>query len=331
MVVRDNGATVGLVSGGCLESDLADHAREVKRTRTPKVVTYDTRGDEDAVWGLGLGCNGLIDVLIEPLDPEEARDVATLLGHALSGDAPSVLATVIRTSDGAADTPSVGAHALITRDGIEATGDWGSGAALDEVASHAEEARAAGRNGLALELTAAEAVFEVVNPSVTLLICGSGPDVVPFVRFATQLGWDVTVMDHRPVAHTGSERFPGATVVECADPSRLAEVINLTPHTAAVVMSHHFERDAGYVEALVATPVAYIGVLGPRARTERMMGELTKRGSSAPTDKRIFGPVGLDVGGDGPEAIAVSIITEVSAVTSGRSGGHLRDRSAPLH
>lgn len=331
MAVRVDGSTVGLVSGGCLESDLAERAREVNATRLPKVVTYDTRGDEDAVWGLGLGCNGLIDVLVEPLGPEQARDVARLLERALSADTASVLATVIRVTGAANGTPSVGAHALITRNGIERTGDWGTGSTLTKVASHADEARAAGRKGLSLELDAAEVTFEVVNPSVTLVICGSGPDVVPFVRFATQLGWDVTVVDHRPVAHAGSERFPGATVVECADPSRLIEVVTLTPHTAAVVMSHHFERDAEYVAALVATPVAYVGVLGPRARTERMLADLSRRGSTAATDHRVFGPVGLDVGGDGPEAIALSIITEVSAVTSGRAGGHLRDRSAPLH
>jgi xanthine dehydrogenase accessory factor len=331
MAVRVDGSTVGLVSGGCLESDLADHAREVNATRLPKVVTYDTRGDEDAVWGLGLGCNGLIDVLVEPLAPEQAMDLARLLERALSADTASVLATVMRVTSASNGTPSVGAHALITGNGFETSGDWGSGSTLTEVKSHVDEALAAGRKGLSLELDAAEVAFEVVNPSVTLVICGSGPDVVPFVRFATQLGWEVTVVDHRPVGHAGSERFPGATVVDCADPSRLNEVVTLTPHTAAVVMSHHFERDAEYVAALVASPVAYIGVLGPRARTERMLADLSGRGSTAATDRRVFGPVGLDVGGDGPEAIALSIITEVSAVTSGRAGGHLRDRSAPLH
>jgi xanthine dehydrogenase accessory factor len=331
MVVRADGTTVGLVSGGCLESDLADRARDVSRSRLPKVVTYDTRGDDDRVWGLGLGCNGVIDVLVEPLEPTDAKEVATLIGHALSGDTQSVLATVIRSDGEAADGPAVGAHALVTQGSIEATGNWGSGSTLGQVASHANEARAAGRKGLSLELGKAEVAYEVVNPSVTLLICGSGPDVVPFVRFASQLGWDVTVVDHRPVAQAASERFPGASVIECADSSRLSDIINLTPQTAAVVMSHHFDRDAGYLESLISASVAYIGMLGPRARTERMFGELGKRGSGAATDPRVFAPVGLDVGGDGPEAIALSIITEVSAVMSGRSGGHLRDRSAPLH
>ena len=194
---------------------------------------------------------------------------------------------------------------------------------------------AAGRRGLVRECAGAQVAFEVVTPAVRLLVCGSGPDAVPVVRFATQLGWDVSVIDHRPVAHAHPERFPDARVVECADPLRLADAVPLTPHTTAVVMSHHFGRDTDYVQALLAAGVAYVGVLGPRSRTDRVLAELAARGvapdARAAHGARVYGPVGLDVGGDGPEAIALAVIAEVSAVASGRSGGHLRDRSAPLH
>jgi xanthine/CO dehydrogenase XdhC/CoxF family maturation factor len=177
--------------------------------------------------------------------------------------------------------------------------------------------------------------FEVVTPAVRLLVCGSGPDAVPVVRFATQLGWNVSVIDHRPVAHAHPERFPDARVIECADPVRLGDAVPLAPHTTAVVMSHHFGRDTDYVQALLAAGVAYVGVLGPRSRTDRVLAELAARGV-APDARtahgaRLYGPVGLDVGGDGPEAIALAVVAEVSAVASGRTGGHLRDRSAPLH
>ena len=169
-------------------------------------------------------------------------------------------------------------------------------------------------------------------PAVLLIVCGTGPDAAPVVRFASQLGWDVTVIDHRPLTDVHSARFPGARVVECAEALRLADVVPLTPRSAAVVMSHNFPRDRDYVQALLAANVAYLGVLGPRARTERMIAELTTNSGTSPTiGDRFFAPVGMDIGGEGPDAIALSIISQVSAVTSGRAGGHLRDRRAPLH
>lgn len=330
MLIRVDGSTVGLVSGGCLESDLAEHARRVNGTGRAEVVRYDTRYDDDAPWGLGLGCNGVIDVLIEPLPPKEANDIASLIARALASDTPSVLATVIQAGDSENIPPSVGAHALLNGDKIETTGNWGNGSALTSAASDVAEALAAARKGLVRDYGGIEVAFEVVNPAVQLVICGSGPDVLPISRSASQLGWDVTVVDHRPVAH--AQRFSGARVVECAEAIRLADVVRLTPRTTAVVMSHHYTRDMDYLQALLASSVAYVGVLGPRARTERMLTDLAARGGEqANPGGRLFAPVGMDIGGEGPEAIALSIIAEISAVISARAGGHLRDRRGPLH
>ncbi len=331
MLVRVDGTTVGLVSGGCLESDLAEHARRVHTTGRAEVIAYDTRADDDAVWGLGLGCNGLIEVLLQPLSVAGARETAALLDRALRADAPRVLATVMRATD-APGAPAVGAQALVGDALAQAVGDWGSGDARRELTSHAERARAAGRRGLVATLGGCDVAFECVIPATRLVVCGSGPDAVPVVRLATQLGWDVAVVDHRPIAHARPERFPGARVVECVDASRLADAVALTPRTAVVVMSHHFGRDAAYVGALLASEVAYVGVLGPRSRMDRMLAELATRGIVADAmGERLYGPVGLDLGGDGPEAIALAIVAEVAAVTGGRTGGSLRDRQAPLH
>jgi xanthine/CO dehydrogenase XdhC/CoxF family maturation factor len=239
-------------------------------------------------------------------------------------------------SDARVGSPAVGAHALVVDgalDGaLDTAGEWGDGALLDAVRAHASDGLTAGRRGLTIELGAVHVAFEVVTPSVPLVVCGSGPDAVPVARLAVELGWDVTIVDHRPIVHARPERFAGARVIECADATRLGDAVTLTRRTAAVVMSHHFTRDADYLQALLGADVAYVGVLGPRARTERMLAELASRGSApnAP-DERLFGPVGLDVGGDGPEAIALAVIAEALAVVSGRAGGHLRDRRAPLH
>jgi xanthine dehydrogenase accessory factor len=329
MVIRVDGSTVGVVSGGCLETDLADHARQVHLSGKPKIVTYDTRADDDAAWGLGLGCNGLIDVLLEPLEPVSAGAFAVLLEQALDAAAPSILATVVQPSEHGA--PAIGAHALLSVNETEATGDWGDRAILSRIANDRDEALTCGRRGLIREYGAVQVAFEVVTPAVRLVICGSGPDVVPLVRLGVELGWNLTVIDHRPLVHAHAERFPGARVAECPDPAHLAESVALTPHTAAVVMSHHYARDLDYVRALLVSDVAYIGVLGPRARAERMLAEMGANGDSLAGTERMFAPVGMDIGGDGPDAIALSIIAEVSATTALRNGGHLRDRKGPLH
>jgi xanthine dehydrogenase accessory factor len=332
MVIRTDGSTVGLVSGGCLESDLAEHARRVHANGRAEVITYDTRDDDDAPWGLGLGCNGLIEVLLEPLPPLRAKDVASIISQALSGEAPSVIATVIRATGSETGLPTIGSHALLGSAMVQSVGEWGTGSVLADAAEHVDEALAAGRRGLVRELGAVEVAFEVVMPAVRLIVCGTGPDAAPVARFASQLGWDVTVVDHRPLTNAHSARFPGARVVECAEALRLADVVRLTTRSAAVVMSHHFARDRDYVQALLAANVASLGVLGPRARTERMIAELTTSGDTPLViGDRFFAPVGMDIGGEGPDAIALSIISQVSAVASGRAGGHLRDRRAPLH
>jgi len=329
MVIRVDGSTVGLVSGGCLESDLCAHALEVHAAGRARLVTYDTRVDDDAVWGLGLGCNGLIDVLLQPLSPDDAIASAELLSAALSAAEPSVLATVIR-SETTRGAPAIGAQALLGP-GETTTGDWGGGAALDAARSGMSEALASGRRGGLAEDGSTWIALEVVPPAVQLVVCGSGPDAAPVCRLARGLGWDVSLVDHRPVTEAHAQRFPGVMVVECPDAGSLAKATPLGTRVAAVVMSHHFARDTNYVRALLAANVAYVGVLGPRARTERMLAELATSGDSLDNSEALFGPVGLDLGGDGPEAIALAIIAEVSAVMHERDAAHLRDRGTALH
>lgn len=328
MVVLVDGTIVGVVSGGCLETDLAEQARKAHDEGIARVVTYDTRADDDAAWGLGLGCNGLIDVLLEPMTPAHSGPFAVLLEQALGGGEPSVLATAIKSAD---PEVIVGAHALLYRGSIETTGNWGNRESLALASADVAEAFSAGRKGLVRTYGLVDVAFEVVNPSVRLVICGSGPDVIPLVKFATELGWDLTIVDHRPVEHARAERFPGARVVECADPMHIGKAAALTPHTAAVVMSHHYARDLDYVRGLLASDVAYIGVLGPRARSGQMSTEMRSAGDKLERIERMFAPVGMDIGGDGPVSIALSIIAEVSAVISHRGGGHLRDRPGSLH
>ncbi|MBA3646040.1 MAG: XdhC family protein [Gemmatimonadaceae bacterium] len=331
MLVRVDGSTVGLVSGGCLESDLAEHAKRVSSTGRAEVVSYDTRNDEDAPWGLGLGCNGLIEVLLEPLNSVDAEKMAHLLEVAVTRAEPAVIATVIRVSESTAAGVEVGSHALLLDENKPiSTGSWGE--ILIEVLSKRDDALSAGRKGFITAIGGAEISFEVVQPGVRLVVCGSGPDARPIAAFGAELGWDVTVVDHRPLTQSHTARFPRAKVAYCEDALCLVRTVSITPRTAAVVVSHHFERDRNYLESLLASDASYIGMLGPRARTERMLGDLAARGvKRGDGDARLYAPVGMDIGGDGPDAIALSIIAEVSAIMSKRTAMHLRDKRGPLH
>jgi xanthine/CO dehydrogenase XdhC/CoxF family maturation factor len=187
--------------------------------------------------------------------------------------------------------------------------------------------------GSAGEAVTAQLSFELVTPVIDLVICGSGPDAIPVARLAASLGWFTTVVDPRPAALIAPERFAGARVVECAHSESLRDAVALSPRTAAVVMSHNYERDLAYLDALARSDVAYVGVLGPRARTERLLRDLESRGRAFPQSMlgRLFAPIGLDLGGDGAEAIALSIVAEVSSVMHGRTGAHLRVGDASIH
>ena len=334
MVVTGDGSTVGTVSAGCLERDVAARALRALADRRFELARYDGRGDDDMAWG--EGCGGVVDLLIEPLAPQRAGDVARCLRAALESDEPCLLATVFAASG--PDAPRLGARLLacphgVEHDDVDAWADGRLRALIVDDLWRRAPARGADVRELSVRALDAECAassarvcVEVIQPTVRLLICGSGSDAEPVARLAAQLGWDVTVLDHRPVSVAGPERFSGARVVECADARLVADVVRIVPRTAAIVMSHHFARDTAYVGALTAAGAGYVAVLGPRSRTSRMLAELAASGAPVldGAAAAIRAPAGLDIGGEGAEAIALSIIAEVHAVAHGRSG------SAPM-
>ena len=335
MLVRGDGTTVGMVSAGCLEADLVAHAARAREAGEPVLVTYDNDASEDLVWGLGLGCDGTVEVLLEPLAPARAASLAALLARALAGDAPAPLATVVRASAARAPddtsggrTPAVGARALVAPDGPACDGDWGDGVVLARLLADLPAAIPA-----MLDVGRTQVAIERIAPPVRLLVCGSGPDAVPVARLATGLGWEVTVVAPHAAAAGRADRFPGARVVACSDAGQLGESLPIARRMAAVVMSHDYVRDRAYLGALLDSAAAYVGVMGPRRRTQRMLADLAADGREWPEARlaALYAPVGLDVGGDGPEAIALAIVAEVSAADGGREGGHLRARRAPIH
>ena len=327
LLVPEDGAPVGNLSGGCLEGDVADMARVVMEEGRARLAGWDLTADDDAVWGLGLGCNGAIEVFIEPA--EKAAEVAGALRSALEAERPISVITVVESSNPDVDPGS----RLVVRPGGTAEGSLGD-AAIDAEAVRAAEALLREERSEVRRLGEdVRAFVEVLDPPLRLLVCGAGHDAIPLVRAASVLGWNVTVADDRPAFLT-RDRFPEASgFVALDDPSDAAEAAGVDERTYVVVMSHHFLRDKEYVRSMLGSPAAYLGMLGPGARTERLLAELREEGVEIadPDRRRIHGPAGLDLGGEGPEEIAQAIVAEIVAVKRHRSGGFLRERPGPIH
>jgi xanthine dehydrogenase accessory factor len=331
MLIAGDRWVSGSVSGGCLEGDVVRKAWWCTRGGLPALLSYDSTDDELG-WGIGLGCNGLVDLLLQPCllgqpdDPlADARpilDPLAFLDRCLVSEKPAALATVFRSADGGI---AVGAQLQIGPDGdVRASvGDPALAATLGA------RARAALRSGQpeVVAVGGVEALVEPILPPPHLYLFGAGPDAVPLASLASGLGWTVTVCDAGGRART-LKRFPGADQVllgSAADD--LAAGIGQDGQAGfAVVMAHHYERDRQTLGALLRSRVRYIGVLGPRRRTQRMLADL----KLAP-DARLHAPIGLDIGSETPAEIALAISAEIQAILAGAAAGHLRDRAGSIH
>jgi len=308
MLIAPDGRFAGLISGGCLEGDLLEHARAVFETGEPARVTYDMTAGEDLVWNLGIGCDGIIHLQLQRLAPDAGRDVLARVDRSHARRRPVLLALTL-----GADAGRFAA--------LDAAGAFAGDAALREPL----EAAAAGwpdwrSRRLTATVTGLQAELMLIQAPapVRVLLCGGGPDAVPLARMLAQLDWAVAVVDHRP-AFARAERFPaGCEVIRCR-PQGLAAEVDLAQVDAAVVMSHHLENDAEYLRQLAARPPRYVGTLGPRARRGRLQS------MAACPDLFVRGPVGLDIGAELPEAIALSIAAEIHAVLNGRDGRSLTE------
>jgi len=316
---------VGNISGGCLESDVMVVADEVMASGTPRLVAYDLTADDDAVWGLGLGCNGAVELFVEPLDPASGQ--WRLLRTALEGEQTIALVKLL-------DGPQAGRW-IAVRPGGTGEGTLDDPEVEARAVRAAQAALAEGASRLVVLPTAAgarRAFAEVIRPPIRLIVCGAGHDAIPVVQFASAMGWRVVVVDPRERFLT-PERFPGARQFVRASADEAAGRVPIDDRTYVVVMTHNYLHDRDLLRGFLATPARYIGMLGPRQRTEKILEELRRQGLdlTAEDRARLFGPIGLDIGGEGPEAIALALLAEVQAVEAGRQGGFLRERRGPIH
>jgi xanthine/CO dehydrogenase XdhC/CoxF family maturation factor len=320
LLMAGDGEYAGLISGGCLEGDLGERARAVIETGRSALVTYDTRNADDLVWGLGLGCEGAMHILLLRVGPREEWQPLLHLAGSLAAYVPTAIGVVTESQDAGIPLgalllpPQTGAASAIA---LPRSPPTGVAAALLEPRVLAALAATAG-SGAADSLEGPGARWHLLLLPLSLpprlLLLGAGPDALPVVDFAARLHWQVTLVDHRP-AYAVAAHFPSAERVLLARPEELGETLDLSRFSAAVVMSHHLSSDLEYLRALSAAPVPYIGLLGPRARREKLLSEL---GAGAQRLRpRLHSPVGLNLGGRTPEAIALAIVAEIHAFAHG--------------
>jgi len=303
MLIMADGSYLGLLSGGCLEADLKLHAQQVIESGAACAIEYDMRGPDDILFGIGAGCEGAMRVLLEPADAASpAASALAAAGQATRAGVPTFLVAV---------------H--------EATGlplGTYSAASLPAVLAAAAQQSLAERSSREIVFDRGDerlrAFVQYLAPPPHLLICGAGPDAQPVATAARALAWTVSVVDHRP-AYADAQRFPGARVI-LAEARSLRSVIDLNTCHAVVVMSHHLDSDVAYLRELSAAGVpAYVGLLGPAARRQRIAQELGAAANGLRT--RLHGPVGIDIGAVTPESIALAIVSQVHAWLAGRPSG----------
>ena len=313
LLIRDDGTMIGNVSGGCLEGDVRERGLKAMRTGASQLPHYDTSGNADVIWGMGVGCNGKVDILVVPFTGE--TEVVRAVRELLKGDQPFALSAVISPS-------ALAGRLLVTGPGRNAgtTGD----AKLDREITDRAARQLGEKQSASFASSGAEVFTEVLLPPPGVVVVGAGDDSIPFVRLAAESGFRVTLVDHRPAFLT-AERFPDAVRLVQA---RAEDPVDLPSNadTLVVVKAHILVQDRAWVQRFAATPVPYIGLLGSRSRREDILGGLTPDQRS-----RVYGPVGLDLGAEGPEQVAVSIVAELMAVWARRAPAHLRDRKQGIH
>ena len=317
---------LGAITAGCLEGPVADLAAEARDSGEVAVETYDLV-DDDA-WGLGVGCNGVIDVLVEPLD-----DSLDPLLDALDDREAATVLTVVASED---DAVPVGARSVLDAAGDAQSGDDRTGVpadALDDLREVANETARSRRVTVERDDGDLDVFVDHVEPAPDLVLFGAQNDVHAVARFAREAGFRVTVATARG-AKADDDAFPHAHRVVATRPNEVGGVVDAPERTGVVVMSHNFVDDRLALEHLLTeTSVPYVGLMGPRERFEEMREAFAEEGTtlSAAELERVSTPVGLDLGDGSPTGIALSIVSEALAVANGASGGRLGEQAGPIH
>ncbi|MES2109015.1 MAG: XdhC family protein [Bacteroidota bacterium] len=331
MLITEDGQLTGAISGGCLEGDALRKARLVMAQSKPMLVTYDTTDDDDAKFGVGLGCNGIIHILIEPLFPQNYNSPIALFKTFLSKREPVVLVTMFSLDDRHAAQP--GTCLLMAADKRTA-GSIADRQIADVVLADAGDVL---KNGNSVTKTyiygnGYTCFIELLLPAVSLVIFGAGNDAIPLVQIASVLGWQATLIDGR-ANYAVPERFPLAHKIIITKPEQALSQFKTDERTALVLMTHNYNYDMAVLRQLLPLQLPYIATLGPKKRLNRMLDEFKADGMVITSEQlqSIYGPAGIDIGSDNADEIALAIIAEIQAVLNKRTINSLRDKTSVHH
>jgi xanthine dehydrogenase accessory factor len=346
LLVGSDGSSHGSISGGCLEEDVRQIALDVMSDQTPRALRYKTGSDDETVWGLGLGCDGIVDLFVYPAATSANMEAVAAQRQLFQGNEAFAVAIILEASP---QTAEIG-RSLVIAAGQTIAGESGdpeldgkirnlaascessAGASRDPAEGEGDNGGAAGTCGTGgtggtgiYSLGAARVFLEVHQPPPNLLVFGAGDDAIPLVRLAADVGFRVSLIDHR-AGYLTADRFPNAwRFVHARDSASTAD-LPIGERSFAVVKTHSLLRDGDWVRALVSIPLPYVGLLGPRDRRKEILADLSEE-----ERRSVYGPVGLDLGAEGPEQVALSVVAELLAVVSGRTAGHLRDSAGSIH
>jgi xanthine dehydrogenase accessory factor len=333
MLIDENGNLTGAISGGCLEGDALRKALLVINKQISKLVTYDTSDEDDATIGIQLGCEGIIQVLFEPIKSENEYNPINLLSHAISSRKECVIINIFDNQNRLNE--QIGTSMVIEKNG-EIKGkinipELEYQIKLDAIdVLHNKSSRFIKyqlENDS--ELTA---FIEYVAPPISLIVIGAGNDAMPLVEFADALGWEVRVADGRNNL-AKQERFVAACQVLVSKPESVLEEFIIDEHTAVVLMTHNYNYDLAMLKVLLNKDVFYIGSLGPKKKLTRMLEEISIQAEHIHSDQlnKVYGPIGLEIGAETAEEIALSILSEIKAVYHQKKGGSLREKIDVIH
>ncbi|MDQ0163738.1 XdhC family protein [Aeribacillus alveayuensis] len=335
MLIDESGNTTGLISGGCLEPDVAEAAKQVIENGKPVLRRYDM--DEDLVWGLGLGCPGTVDIYIEKINFDKLkldRSIENFSENPLIAwlscvkeEKMGVLATIFDQSP----RSHTGQKQIFVSENYQTVGKLDNNELHQFVCDFSKnllQSTNPKSETKTFTLSNGEKVdvfFDVNIPPIELIIFGAGHDAIPLAEFSVRLGFNTTVVDPRS-AYLTEARFPGAKRI-LADASSIPEKVNVSSKSYVVIMNHHLERDINVLKHILNTDARYIGILGPRSRCQKIFKALQI--DDIDQYDHIFNPVGLDIGSESPQEIALSILAEIIAFRNKCAGGFLREKKRP--
>ena len=322
MLVTEDGEITGAISGGCLEGDALRKAQLAMLQQQNKLEIYDTTDDEDDRLGVQLGCNGIVYILFEPIKNEDVNNPVSFLKMVAVKRKDAVLATVFNEDKFA---EQLGTCFFIND---------------EEVLSFLDDAKIKAQGKIILEQKISvikednghSVLYQFVPPCIQIVMVGAGNDAQPLADMASLLGWNIVVVDGRP-SYANRLRFPKAKNICVVKASEFLQAVTIDEHTSVILMTHNYNYDVSVLEQVIQVNCKYVGMLGPKKKLDKMLLELTEKGIKIEdeTIHRIYGPVGLDIGAETSEEIAVSIVAEIKAVFTKRNGASLRQRNTGIH